>query len=360
MNDTQIVDKRVEDYVAELSRALSGWDTEDRAAVLDDVREHATAILTEEPEADLTQRLGTPRAFADELTESAGIAAPRHPRRQTWRNRYRRAKASRLGVVLSRARVDFAPAWAALRGVAVMWIAIGLLGSGQAERPPLLLIIGGAAGWLTSERYQALVSRGTPWRLLGYAADLATAVVGIALLSAGLGGVAQGSAEAEPTPAIGGLTQNGTPVTGIQAFGPDGKPVPVALFDQDGTPLDTGTQLGTIALTCPPDLIAVAIPYLTGSGQPLTNAYPERGVCVNADNVVVGPATRSTAGTPVQTWSPDGLPAAGQTVLLDADGAYAGLVAGSAVTPTPTSPTPAASASPGQASVAPETTAVTP
>jgi hypothetical protein len=130
------------------------------------------------------------------------------------------------------------------------------------------------------------------------------------------------------------VTQNGNPVTAIQAFGPDGQPAPVTLFDQDGAPLDTG-GMGTDNLTCTGEQLVVPVPYLNSAGQPLTNAYPARGVCVTPDNVVVGAASVMTNGAPVQTWTATSLPAAGQTILVDENGVYAGLAA-SEVTPAPT------------------------
>lgn len=348
MNDTQIVDQRVEDYVDEVSRALSGLDTDDRAALLEDVREHATAVLTDEPGIDLTQRLGSPRAFAHELLESAGISPLNRRQRRDWRARYERAKASRLGRVLVRASTDFAPAWAALRGIAATWLVIRLIGDERAEQMPLLLIAGGVAGWMLSARYQSFVRRGVAGRVLGYAANIATAIVGVLLLFSWVGSVAPSSVDSGPADPAGynSITQNGNPNFGIQAFGPDGKPTPVALFDQDGVPLDTG-GMAADNLSCAENLTAVPVPYLNSAGQPITNAYPARGVCVSAENVVVGAATAVTNGAPVQTWTASSLPASGQTILVDNNGAYAGLAAdGATATPTPSGSPAMPSASP--------------
>ena len=76
----------------------------------------------------------------------------------------------------------------------------------------------------------------------------------------------------------------------------------------------------------------------------MTNAYPARGVCLTPDNVVVGAASVTTNSAPVQTWTATSLPAVGQTILVDENGAYAG-VAASEATPSPSGSVPPSSGS---------------
>lgn len=325
MNDTKKADERVEGYVDEVGQALIGLDSEERGALLEDVREHAAAILSDEPGVDLFERLGSPRAFAQELLDSAGISATNRSARPSWRTRYGHAKTSRLGGLLARAGTEFTPAWAALRGVAAVWLITRLLGDEPAQQMPLLLVIGAVAGWMLSGRYREVVRRGTTGRLVGYAANSATAVVGLVLLFSWMNSFAP--QEYNEAPAITGIAFNGDTVSAIQAFGPDGKPIPVALFDQNGSMISMEfTRFGT--LTCTDELMVVPVPYLNSAGQPVANTFPARGVCVNAQNVVVGDATAETNGASVQKWNTSGLPASGQSILIDESGSYAGLTVG--------------------------------
>lgn len=348
MNATKVVEQQVEDYVDAVGRALDGLDADDREAILDDVREHAMSILADQPDVDLTQQLGSPQAFARELLESAGIPTRSRSRWRDWRSSCEQMTSSRVGRALVRARTDFAPAWAVLRGIAVTWLAIHLIGDGRTDVVPWLLAAGGVAGWLLSARYQTLVKRVTAGRLLRYAADILTTVVCVLLFSSWVGSLTPGSNDYTPVEPVGapGLTQNGSQVFGIQSFAPDGKPTLVALFDQDGAPIATGGMTAD-NLSCKGDLIPIAVPYLNGAGQPITNAYPARGVCVTNDDVVMGVASMDTHEAPVQAWTVSSLPAVGQRILID-NGSYAGLDAtggagtaspgGSAVAPPPPAP----------------------
>jgi hypothetical protein len=148
-----------------------------------------------------------------------------------------------------------------------------------------------------------------------------------------------------------GLSLDGSYVMGIQAFGPEGAPTTVTLFDQDGNPLTVDGN-GSAALTCAQeDTYPVAVPYLSASGQPIANAYPARGVCVDGGNVVRGPAAPALNGAAVQTWTVAPLPSPGQTIITNDEGVYLGVAAGG----TQPSPTPSA---PSGGVVAPSPSAV--
>ena len=351
MSETRIIDERVEAYIDEVARALAGVDADERAALLEDVREHAEATLADEPGVNLAQRLGAPAVFAHELLDAAGVHSAHGPRRRGWRDKLAAARASRLGRVMMRAREDFGPLWSALRGVSVVWLVAQLLNAQVGSLLPWLLLAGAVAGWLLADKFEAVGRAGRAGRAARWAMNALTLVVGAMLLwSWASGFVPRYEQDAAYVPPA-GLSLDGSSVIGIQAFGPDGGPAPVTLFDQDGNPLTVDGD-GSQALTCAQeDTYPVAVPYLSASGQPIVNAYPARGVCVDGGNVVRGPAVPALNGAAVQTWTIAPLPSPGQTIITNDEGAYLGVAAGG----TQPSPTPSA-ASGGE--VAPSPSAV--
>jgi hypothetical protein len=339
MSETRIIDERVEAYLEDVARALAVVDAEERAALLEDVREHAEATLADEPGVDLATRLGTPGEFARELLDAAGVPAGNRARRRSWRDTLAAARTSRLGGIWARARDDFGPAWAALRGVAVVWILAQLTNAQVGSLLPWLLLAGGVAGWLTTDRFAAVGQIGRAGRALRWATNALTLVVGAMLLwswaSSFVPRYNQDVAYVSPA----GLSLDGSYVMGIQAFGSEGAPTTVTLFDQDGNPL-TVEGNGSAALTCAQeDTYPVAVPYLSASGQPIANAYPARGVCVDGDNVVRDTAAPALNGAAVQTWTVAPLPSLGQTIITNDEGVYLGVAVGSTTpTPTPSAP----------------------
>jgi hypothetical protein len=103
----------------------------------------------------------------------------------------------------------------------------------------------------------------------------------------------------------------------------------------------------------------VSVPYLNAAGQPIPNAYPARGVCVNGDNIVVSSATPVTNGATVQSWTTNGIPQVGTAIIVDDNGSYAGLT--SPTTPAPSlsaaTPSPSGSAKPTGSLVTPSASA---
>ncbi|MFN8212144.1 MAG: hypothetical protein U0R27_00680 [Candidatus Nanopelagicales bacterium] len=339
MSETRIIDERAEAYIEDVARALAGVDAEERAALLEDVREHAEATLADDPTVDLALRLGAPVEFARDLLDAAGVPTEGRTRGRSWRDVLAAARASRLGGICARARDDFGPAWAALRGVAVIWILAQLMNVQLGSLLPWLLLAGGVAGWLTADRFAAVGRVGRSGRALRWAMNALTLVVGATLLwswaSSFVPRHGQDVAYAPPA----GLSLDGSYVMGIQAFGPEGAPTTVTLFDQDGNPL-TVEGNGSGALTCAQeDTYPIAVPYLSASGQPIANAYPARGVCVDGGNVVSGPAAAALSGAAVQIWTVAPLPSPGQTIITNDEGVYLGVAAGSTTpAPTPSAP----------------------
>lgn len=338
MKHTEVLDLQVESYVEAVGRALAEVDADEREAMLDDLRAHASAVAAEVPSVDLASRLGTPSAYARELREAAGLAGGDESQVHRLRRLWDHISESRLSTVLRRAWVDFAPAWAVGRGVALGWIVANWLGLGHRHALAVLLV-GGIGGWVLADAFARLGGRGRFGVVVRAVIDLVVAVA-LALLVLSWASPPQsegpGTGVAEPAPGQ-GLWFNGMAVTSIQAFGPDGRPTPVALFDQNGTAL-TGISTSTDSLSCPDGLTPIAVSYLTNAGTPITNAAPARGVCVDQNYVVIRDAVPLTNGATVQSWGNAPLPAPGQTVATDENNQYAGTVASPALaSPSPTS-----------------------
>ena len=119
MKQTEMLDVRVEEYVEAVGRALGEIEPDEREAMLDDLRGHASALVEEDPGVDLRSRLGDASEYARELRDAAGLITPRHDRGERVRATWQRVSGSSAGRVVRRAWSDFAPAWAFGRGVAV-------------------------------------------------------------------------------------------------------------------------------------------------------------------------------------------------------------------------------------------------
>jgi hypothetical protein len=350
VNDTQIINPAIEDYVTSVGRFLAGLDADERAALLEDVREHASSVLAEQPDIDLVDRLGSPQAYARDLLDGAGITAAATKPNTSLADRFAQLRSGRAGDLARRIRNDFSPLWAAARGVAAVWVVSRLFDGGPSIGLPILLSAGAVAGWLLDDAYTRVIRDGMFRRSLGWAVNIVTAFVVASLVLGWAGSFGPKDVPYVPL----GLTLDNAPVSGIQAFGPDGKPIPVSLFDAYGAPLIADGS-GTENLTCPDPTTAVSVPYLNAAGQPIPNAHPARGVCVDGDNVVVADATPVTNGATVQTWTTNGIPQVGLAIVVDEDGSYAGIASPTAPAPSSSAatPTPSGSAKPTASLVAP-------
>jgi len=337
MKQTEVLDQRIEGYVESVSRALADIEPDEREAMLDDLRGHAAALVEEDPAVDLRARLGDPAVYAHDLRDAAGLADDEQAVGRRLREAWDRAAGSVVGRAARRAWIDFAPAWAAARGVAVVWILAGWLDRAH-DHPVVVVVVGAVAGWLLADRFRRLGGGTSAGAVLRGVVDVVVAVTLLLLLVSWTASPdsTDSVAAAEPNPAP-GLTLDGSSLSNIQAFGPDGKPTPVALFDQDGSPLDIAPA-SSANLSCPDGLTAVPVPYLNSAGAPIANAFPARGVCVDGSDVVVQDATPLTNGVVVQSWGTAPMPSRGQTITTDDGGVFAGTVA------SPTGVVPSASA----------------
>ncbi|BCJ40604.1 hypothetical protein GCM10010168_74080 [Actinoplanes ianthinogenes] len=142
MND--IAADEITGYVAEVRLALGGVPEATREELLDDLPEHLAEVLAEGV-GTLTERLGSPSAYAAELLAAAGLPGPEKEQSPwvTWpelRDRvspWLRAADTRVGPILgyeqaSEFLVLLRPAWWVLRGYLVAMLLANLLDGGGA------------------------------------------------------------------------------------------------------------------------------------------------------------------------------------------------------------------------------------
>ncbi|GAA0940299.1 hypothetical protein [Nonomuraea longicatena] len=253
-----------EQYAQAVREALAGHP--DRDELLDDLDDHLAEIAAES-DVPLEQRLGTPQAYAEELTAAYGGRPGRSSRR--W-DRVRELRARVTGHAVYKSTRSFLrelrPGWWVLRGYVIAIVVISSLSSTRLvpENPIDLLILAG--GVLGSVWY----GRRTKGRLLVGAAIGVNVLAAVALLS-GVVLVAQWNPRTEqpwnPSMASMGVAEGQPPSFGdetynIIPYAKDGKPLTdVYLYNQDGRPVITSPENWgyTVNKAC---------------GEPVLNRYP--------------------------------------------------------------------------------------
>jgi hypothetical protein len=342
MSDTTVLQEDIEAYVTAVGRHLTDLPDDDRSELLDELRGHATALRLEEPDVDLEVRLGSASAYARELRDAAGLPE-RGPRTLTLRSRAVKARlrSSRVAPVVTRFVTEMSPLGWALRGAAIAWLVLALTARLRTPAHGFLVVAVALAAWLAAPRLHRWARPGVR-RLVLRAVDVVTVlVIGLLCVQYVTDGTRTPEADSSAALPASAVVNNGNPVTQIHVVGADGSPLTVALYDQDGTPLDT--QSGYDAIACPDDASSLPIPYRDASGQILTNVYPLRAICVDANGAVVAPLTTSPTTLPTTIWASPEVPLVGQHVELDADGNYSGVLVTPSPSPTPPEGTPSAS-----------------
>lgn len=342
---TIVMREDVESYVEVVGRRLADLPDEERADLLDELREHATSITREDSAVDLVRRLGTPDAYAAELRAAAGLPEPGRLGIGTWfRSIGARVAASRWWPAVGRFARDMTPVAWAVRGAVAVWLVLLMLGDLGSTTRGLLLLAGALAGWWAGPRVREWSQRGRVRLWLRRLVDVVVAVLALLICLDGLSGAwRQGeSYPYEVTVDSTYLSANGMPVAQVVPVGVDGKAVPVALFDQGGLPIvpadPTGGAFCADAASYP-----VAIPYRDASGQVLPNVYPLRAVCVEDLGAVTGEAQWTEVQTPATRWAEPVLPSVGDHLQFDDEGNVVGILvpAGSAApVATPSAPAP--------------------
>lgn len=250
MNDTMELTTGLssEDYQHQVANALAFLPAEDREEILAGVGEHLREVSAEG--IDLVERLGTPEAYARELTAAAGLGSA-SPRQPSSRAALARLRAHRFGRQVADFVPMLQPAWWVLRGYfAVVALAV-LLNSGPDLDWWQLVVawprLGSLEGIVTVGLVlvAVIVSIALGRRSLGKAQRVIVVLANVAVVALAALALSNGNRVDEPyvEPSVrsvdqGGLRQDGDPILNIFAFDADGRPLTdVRLYDQEGNPI---------------------------------------------------------------------------------------------------------------------------
>ncbi|MFL5846039.1 MAG: HAAS signaling domain-containing protein [Solirubrobacteraceae bacterium] len=268
MSATMTRPPEVAEYLDRVRAQLGDLPAAERDELMADVEASLLDAATDTA-VPLTERLGSPEAFAGELRAAAGLAAPSAPPAPSRTDRLRRHARS-----LADATRDFAPAWWVLRAyVAVAAFAL-LTESGWAYRLQLVpvlssadvtIVVGlsvlGLSVWLGRRGFRAML-----------VADviLAVAIVPVAIhLERQYRGGGEATVTTVVEPATQGLATDGRPIANIYAYDRTGKLLhDVRLYDETGAPLSVGSA--------DPQQDPLRRTVRSASGARVLNAFPIR------------------------------------------------------------------------------------
>jgi hypothetical protein len=256
-------------------------DRPDVTSYLEAVRAELADLPVEEQDelvADLEAQLlesdeppnRSPRAFADELREAAGLnpAGPAAEPTTSFLDSLRRWLASERGVRLRATARELEPVWWAVRGVVAAGLLVFATGwewtIGLDGALALAIAVACVSIWL-GLRARRTGSGRRVWRLVDLALLVAlvpTASVSMDVLDS-RGYVVAYDAAGEQV----GLVLDGAHVQNVYAYDREGEPLfDVRLYDQDGRPVDLFPDSGDPSRRVPVD----------AQGNQLFNAFPLR------------------------------------------------------------------------------------
>ncbi len=275
----------IDRYQAAVRAALSDLSDEDRDDLMEDVASHLSDVAAEGL-GPLDERLGKPADYAAELRSSAGLPVAGPPARQSWRTGISAALAdspygrglaaasdNRQVAAFRRFLVELRPGWWVLRGYLVAWLVGAVSGDASAGFLPrvrgsallgLLLML--AAIWASvrlGRRWQAR----PPSRVWVVARSVGAVLL---FLFAAVTGLSAGRSSDVGYVSPPAATINDGTLTNIYPFDGEGHPLSgVQLFDQDGRPIDvsgpildsTGTEI-------------MSVPRFDVAGTPVGNVFP--------------------------------------------------------------------------------------
>jgi len=319
MNDTIGTDRAVAAFVEQVRAGLGDLTEEEREELVGGLEADLSERLAEG--GDVAE-LGDPVAYADELRAAAGLepkvrgrrsGVPPRERVGAWldagRARLAEVAASRRGAPVWAFLVAVRPVWWVFRA----WLAVQLVDmvAGTSVATPVPTLMGAGAG-LAVLAVAVVVSvqlgRGVWWPGSAVGTSLSARLVLLGLNAFGLvvampvvlaqfpASGAYDSQEFYSAPVV-GLQQGGEFVENVFPYDAAGRPLTgVQLFDQDGKPLAIGRDarfaFGATRVTA-------SYPWLNG-GQRLWNVYPLPGRAIEPDGrLVVSPRAWTSANPPL-------------------------------------------------------------
>lgn len=274
-------------YAAAVRSHLRDLPAESVEELTDGLEADLAEQARESSTTDLTRLVGPARDYAQELRLSAGLPRARPAWRSpgegmaATRRRFEGRLATRPWWPPVRAGlVSLAPAWWLVRA----WIATRLLWAATGQHSGMFigflvlaaLSVALGRGWLRQHRAT---------RVLVLAGNVLAVPIGL-LLMAEPGGILHaqpaGSDSSQMASPQDGIYTNGSQVRNIFAYSRDGRPVSgIQLFDQDGRPIvldddqrELMRQGDTSPDTAEPDG-SLIYPYLDAKGSPQYNVFPQ-------------------------------------------------------------------------------------
>jgi hypothetical protein len=312
-------------YAARVRACLADLPEESRAELLEDLEEHLAEVLADDGGASLSERLGSPAAYASELRTAAGLAPIGVGSQQAWIPALRIQLARLARRPGTRAALELwtslKPGWWVLRGLLVSAYLLRNARPGRLGRIPVPQVQGsrwlGLAVIVGLVALSVLVGRRLRTRsalaaTLVVALDLAVAVAGVGATTDAL----HRTYTFRAPPVIYNtssdtLTGPNGIIYNIIPFDREGRALTdVQLFDQSGNPLNVA--VGQDPRGLPLQRIVARAP----DGGPLNNVFPQTQIVTDPTTGTAGPApapslTPSTVPTVTSATSP----AAGSVVV---------------------------------------------
>jgi HAAS len=304
-------------YAASVRAALSDLPSDQAAVLLEDLEDHLREIAAETG-GTLTERLGPPEKYAQELRTAYGATSSPSPRRPDPAFRdVRRAVAWVTSSAWYReVRLflpELRPAWWVLRGYLSALILtaafsrdypLGPIPNPATKRGLAEILAAGVAIWLSVRIGRRSRSLPQGARVLAISANVLVAFVALAVLgNMHTFAYSELIGTATPEQAPFNAAYAAGPLTNIYPYSQDGKPLTnVLLYDQDGRPI---TVEQSEAQTTYP---------IGADGRAITNAYPLTQRHMNGDPAVAPRVafppwpTPSPAASPSATSSPTASP----------------------------------------------------
>ena len=275
-------------YAASVRAALSDLPSDQAAVLLEDLEDHLREIAAEAG-GPLTERLGPPEQYAQELRAAYGATKvdtrPQDPALRDLQRARAWVTGSQWYGQVRAFLPELRPAWWVLRGYLAALIltvafsrgyGLGPIPDPTTKRGLAEILAAGVAIWLSVRIGRR--SRNLPQgaRFLAVSANALIALVAVVVLG-NMHSFAYSELIGTTTPEQAPFTAAfaGGPLTNIYPYSQDGKPLTnVLLYDQDGQPV---TVAKSDAQTSYP---------IGADGKAITNAYPLTQRHLNGDPVV--------------------------------------------------------------------------
>jgi hypothetical protein len=300
-------------YAASVRAALSDLPPDQAEILLEDLEDHLREVASEAG-GPLTERLGPPEQYAQELRAAYGAThaggTRQDPALRDLKEAVRTLTASAWFMQVRAFLPELRPAWWVLRAYIVVLLLTEAFSRNYNLRPipnpfssrGLIEIIAAAIAIVVSIRLgrqrRPLAMRG---RLIAIGVNVAIALIAIPVFARMGTFPSYAMVESSGSGPSQQLILPSGVVTNIYPYSRDGKPLTdVLLYDQEGHPLTTNPNVGDVTTEYP----------VGADGQPITNAYPLRqqhlnGDPVSAPRVALPPSpTASPTATPPMTPSP--------------------------------------------------------